>query len=135
MKVVTNTEFLQNVDHIFPEKCVHKKRNCPNRDHCLIFVLCFQLFSTPAPGFLAALVFGVPDHYIYSADFCAGTPACQQTSAPAAIVSSMVVMRQSFPVSSRALSSMPWDSSPAIFLGARFTMAMTRFPTSFSGSG
>ena len=133
--MVTKTEFLQNVDHTFPEKCVHKKRNCPNRDHCLIFLMFIQLFSTPDPGFFAALVFGVPDHNIYSADFRAGAPAFQQTSAPAAMVSSMVVMRQSFPVSSRALRSMPWDSSPAIFRGARFTMAMTRFPTSFSGSG
>ena len=39
LKVVTKTEFLQNVDPIFPEMCVHKKRNCPNRDHCLIFLL------------------------------------------------------------------------------------------------
>ena len=124
MKVVTKTEFLQNVDPIFPEMCVHKKRNCPNRDHCLIFLLYFQLFSTPDPGFSQPWFSG-----------CRIITCIQQTSAPAAMVSSMVVMRQSFPVSSRALSSMPWDSSPAIFLGARFTIAMTRFPTSFSGSG
>ena len=119
----------------FSLKSVSTKSGIARIVTTVLFYIYIIIVQHPGPGLFAALVFGVPCHYLYSADFRAGTPACQQTSAPAAMVSSMVVMRQSFPVSSRALSSMPWDSSPAIFRGARFTMAMTRFPTSFSGSG
>ncbi len=41
--------------------------------------------------------------------------------------------RSSSPMMALAASSMPFDSSPLIFLGARFATTMICFPTSCSG--